>query len=129
MKALYICDATDIENMSRYSRKYGFGLEIQAFYDPELVLCLDVGYVNCHSDASIDDWIKTCGSLIGYVHLHNNDGTSDRHRGLDRGTLDMARVCEALNEYAPDAIRAVEAEPEYMESSLDWLDKKKIVSL
>ena len=41
--------------------------------------CLDIGHAFCSSSAPLDRWVNVLGDYIGHVHLHDNDGKSDRH--------------------------------------------------
>lgn len=96
---------------------------------PRFDACLDVGHAHCHSDLSIDRWIDLLNERIGYVHLHNNDGTHDQHLALDQGTLDMNEACDALQERAPNAIWALEMPLDAIGSSLDWLQSNGYLEL
>ena len=65
-------------------------------------ICLDVGHANAMTKGGTDsivEWIKTMGMRIGHFHLHNNDGTGDNHDDVNRGTFDIERVLEAIEEY------------------------------
>ena len=104
---------------------------LQAIVDtighPNLHANLDIGHAHCNSDISVVEWIVTLGDRIGYVHLHDNHGEHDEHLGLGKGTIPMLEVFSALNEHAPDAIWALEAEGDGIEESLAWLDKHKLI--
>ena len=52
---------------------------------------------------------------ITYVHLHDNHSETDEHLGLGMGNMDIKKVLNALNKYAPNAIWAIECKLEYME--------------
>jgi sugar phosphate isomerase/epimerase len=84
---------------------------------------LDIGHAHCNSNTTVIRWIERLGPLIGYVHLHDNHGQCDEHLGLGYGTIPLNDVCQALNEYTPDAFWALEAEAEGIQQSLDWLRK------
>ena len=63
--------------------------------------------------------------MIGYVHLHNNDGETDQHLALNSGTVSMAEVCHALIENAPRAVWAIEArQPGPVRESIEWLGEQ-----
>jgi sugar phosphate isomerase/epimerase len=51
--------------------------------------CLDVGHVNLFSQQSPAEWFDVLGHQIATIHLHNNDGQTDEHTGLNEGTLDL----------------------------------------
>jgi len=88
---------------------------------PNLDINLDIGHAHCNSNTPVVKWIERLGTQIGYVHLHDNHGHEDEHLGLGQGTIPVKEVCLLLEEYAPDAFWAVEAEGEGIQQSLDWL--------
>ena len=109
-------------------------LENMLELDPELIsdvvhsidranldINLDIGHAHCNSKTDVVRWIERLGTQIGYVHLHDNHGQEDEHLGLGQGTLPMQEVCQALNECAPDAVWALEAEGEGLRRSIEWL--------
>jgi sugar phosphate isomerase/epimerase len=71
--------------------------------DPRFKACLDVGHVNCFAKGDIRDWIEALGPDIGHVHLHNNSGQDDEHRGLTQGLIDVASVLDMLALACPQA--------------------------
>ncbi len=86
-----------------------------------LSINLDIGHAHCNSHTPVLAWIEALGPRIGYTHLHDNHGEDDEHLGFGQGTIPLTEVCHALNEYAPDAIWAIEAEGEGIDISLRWL--------
>ncbi len=91
---------------------------------PHFKVCLDVGHVNVYSQKDVSEWIKVLGERIGYVHLHNNDGTKDSHNGLQKGTLPMREILRLLKRYAPNAHLSLEIGNEReLRDSLAWLSE------
>ena len=82
-------------------------------------MCLDIGHANIYSKIDVTDWIEKVNKNIGFVHLHNNFGENDDHNGLNNGNINMNEVCEALEQYSPNAIWEIETE-EWKES-IKWL--------
>ena len=80
-------------------------------------ICLDIGHANAmHPEKKTESteivlkWIKTMGKLIGHFHLHNNDGTGDQHDDINKGTFDIDRVLEAIDEFChPDVTMTIES--------------------
>ena len=110
--------------------------EIDAVGDSRLKVCLDIGHVHANANMKIEDWIKTLGERIGYVHLHNNHGkqsiighNNDEHLGLQDGTMDMKRVLELLEEYAPNAIWNIESNTKSLEESVRYLGELGYLSI
>jgi len=94
---------------------------VDSIGDPRLNICLDIGHVSCFSKGDCVAWIRHLKNRIGYVHLHDNHGQKDEHRGLGEGNIPLVEVCEALDESAPDAIWALECQVDKMMISHDWL--------
>lgn len=106
-------------------------MEIDSVNDPRLKVCLDIGHANANSNMSVEDWIKTLGDRIGYLHLHNNHEKvlgrpsylNDEHLGIDIGTIDIEKVLSLLEEYCPNAIWNLECKLDYISDSVDVLKK------
>ena len=92
-----------------------------------LGLNLDIGHAHCNSRTPVTEWIKILGPRITYVHLHDNHGEIDEHLGLGMGNMDIKKVLNALNKYAPNAIWALECKLEYMEDSIKYLKENKFI--
>ena len=88
---------------------------------PNLDVNLDIGHAHAFSNVPVVKWIEQLGQLIGYVHLHDNHGQEDEHLGLGQGTIPLKEVCQALNDCAPEAIWALEAQGGGIQQSIDWL--------
>ena len=100
---------------------------LDAIESPRVDLCLDTGHAHAFSGIPVTEWIEKLGQRIGYVHLHSNNGRKDEHIGLHRGTMPSKDVCQALNDYSPDAIWGIEAHDEDISPSLDWLRENNFV--
>lgn len=88
-------------------------------------VCLDIGHANMSSSIPVEDWVEGLGARIGSVHLHNNDGTGDHHKGIAEGTIDIDRVLNSLEKYAPDAVWVLETREKA--ASLKWLCSKQFI--
>ncbi len=86
--------------------------------DSRFRICLDTGHAGCNSRIDLLQWIAVMGKRIGHVHLHNNDGLSDRHWPLGEGTLRVAEIIEHLLDHADAAVFVLECD---LEQSLRWL--------
>lgn len=106
-------------------------MEIDSVNDPRLKVCLDIGHAHANSNTAVEEWIISLGSRIGYLHLHNNHGKvsgrpsykNDEHLGLDMGTINVEKVFSLLEEYCPDAVWNVECKLDYIEQSIDLIEK------
>ncbi|HLO15972.1 MAG TPA: sugar phosphate isomerase/epimerase family protein [Anaerolineales bacterium] len=100
---------------------------IDRISDPYVSACLDIGHAHCNSTTPILDWVEKLGGRIEYVHLHDNDGTSDQHLAIGGGNIPFRDVCNALNEYSPNAIWALETQTSGIRKSYDWLEENEYV--
>lgn len=66
--------------------------------------CLDIGHLVAFGKSHPQHWVETLLSIIGQLHLHDNDGSSDQHRGLGSGAIDIAPLADL---FAPDRIPPV----------------------
>ncbi|MDR1545785.1 MAG: sugar phosphate isomerase/epimerase [Deltaproteobacteria bacterium] len=81
-------------------------LSIKALLDrlpPRAEMCLDLGHwfyyaMGRHWD-NLAQWLALCAARVGHLHLHDNDGESDRHQGLGQGLIDWTMVRKALAEH------------------------------
>ena len=87
--------------------------------DPRLRMCLDIGHVNAYSRVSVMDWLERCAPYISHFHIHNNDGTRDRHSALFEGNIPMIAFLHLAEELCPDATFTFELMK--AESSMRWL--------
>jgi len=102
---------------------------IDGLADPRLSACLDIGHAHCNSTTPVLRWVEKLGKRIEYVHMHDNDGTSDQHRAIGEGIIPFQDVCNALNEYSPNAIWALETHTNGLQKSYDWLKENGFTSL
>ncbi len=67
---------------------------VEALRDYNVGVCFDVGHWHSFSKGrerrNLTAWLDTLAPLIGHLHLHDNDGTSDQHLGLGQGTIPWA---------------------------------------
>ena len=96
---------------------------IDSLSDLRIDANLDIGHAHCNSKVNVLNWIEKLGKRIGYVHFHDNHGKDDEHLGLGKGTIPMIDACNALNQLAPQAYWAIEAEDKGITTSLDWLNE------
>ena len=79
-------------------------------------VCLDIGHVNANSTNGLELWVKELGSRIGHLHIHNNNGETDDHYGLTKGTLKFPETFELLKNYCPEAYWNLEIKTDIEES-------------
>ena len=131
-----------LENVSGFWRDFleahqGLRIYVENVYDagweglaaladrvPGLGLCFDAGHAHACSPLPMEERIRGLGSRIGHVHLHNNSGVRDEHRGffsVPEGGLDMEGLAELLETHLPGADLVLELpRPEELAASLEW---------
>lgn len=74
-----------VENNGRASERFASLAELRCLLDlvVDLAIALDIGHI---AAAGIDDDVTPVANRIAHVELHDNDGVSDRHLPLGRGT-------------------------------------------
>lgn len=87
--------------------------------DERIGICLDIGHINAYSKAPVSEWIEYCKDFVTHFHVHNNDGISDSHSGLERGSIPMKRVLELAERLCPKATYTIELTE--AEESVRWL--------
>ena len=92
---------------------------VKGVNDPRLRLCLDIGHVNAYSKISAMEWLELCAPWISHFHIHNNDGTADRHCALFEGTIPMADFLRRAEALCPDATFTLELMED--DPSVVWL--------
>ena len=87
-----------IENLPRLGHhRFGSSLQelAEAFPDPEIGFCLDVGHVLVNK-LSLQAEVQAAGSRLLSVHAHNNDGERDCHWPPPEGVGDWRQVRREL---------------------------------
>lgn len=87
-----------VENLPLLGRhRFGSSLQelAEAFPDPEIGFCLDVGHVWVNR-MSLHAEVQAAGSRLISVHAHNNDGQHDRHWPPPEGVADWGQVRREL---------------------------------
>ncbi len=70
--------------------------------------CVDTGHINYGSKEGVGNGIRTIGSNISCLHLHDNNGRADNHRPLFCGTTDWNDALDALDEVGYDGVYNLE---------------------
>ena len=99
---------------------------VKGVNDPRLRMCLDIGHVNAYSKVPVMEWLETCAPWISHFHIHNNDGTADRHSALFEGTIPMTEFLRRAEELCPNATFTLEL----MEDgpSVKWLADNRLLT-
>lgn len=61
-----------------------------------LKTCIDVGHVNINSGLDPSEWVKRMGEKLHHMHIHNNFGQMDDHNSLKSGTINFAKMINAI---------------------------------
>ncbi|MFO7734833.1 MAG: sugar phosphate isomerase/epimerase family protein [bacterium] len=65
--------------------------------NPETLICLDTGHVNCFADFSMKEFTEEFSDSIVHAHIHDNNGKEDSHSALGSGNMDFKEISELLN--------------------------------
>ena len=57
---------------------------------------------------SLEEIIKLLGSRIGHLHLNNNDGKKDSHRGFNSGNIEVIETLELIDKYCNNPSMTIE---------------------
>ncbi len=68
--------------------------------NPAIGLCFDVGHWHHFADGvrqrNLSDWLRVLAPVLRHLHVHDNDGSADQHRGLGQGSIPFALFLEEL---------------------------------
>ena len=102
---------------------------IEKLDSPWLVGCIDVGHAAMFQDPT-DFILKTNGSLIKALHIHDNDFCEDLHLFPLMGNINWANLCQALKkvnyrgDFTFEAVKSFPGIPEELiEDALVYLAK------
>lgn len=111
-----------IENMWEFD-PYLIGDVLKTVDHPRLRACLDVGHAHLYSRVPFDTWVRVTAPYLVHVHLNNNDGEDDVHRGLADGVLDYGRILPMLRALPDQPSLVLEMDRiEDMRASLSYLN-------
>lgn len=97
---------------------------VQSFESEHVRMSLDTGHAfltHRIGGPPPDQWVAEAGSLLGHVHLQDNDGLLDRHWKPGNGNINWFAVFEELDklQHAPRLIIEVR-KPEDVERTAGW---------
>lgn len=94
---------------------------------PAIGVCFDVGhwhcFAGCKSEEELAPWVDAFALFALHLHLHDNDGTFDQHRGLGDGNIPLTGLFRALA--AREKKVTVTLEPHDVEAlvrSVEWFE-------
>lgn len=88
-------------------------------------LCFDAAHAHGFSIIPLDRWVLTLSPFLKELHLHNNSGNWDEHRGLDQGLIDFDNLLDFIAQnvnYIPIVTFEVHNDEEFW-SSVEYLEK------
>ena len=91
---------------------------------PDFGLCLDIGHAHCYSLHPVTEWAEKLGGHIKHIHLHDNDGTGDRHLALGEGNAPVEETLSCIFARNPEATCTIEcSSAEAVLKSWEWLQE------
>ncbi|WP_243357684.1 sugar phosphate isomerase/epimerase family protein [Fundidesulfovibrio terrae] len=103
-------------------------------------LCLDVGHWYSFSEGhrldNLDAWLDAFAPLLSHLHLHDNDGSFDQHKGLGQGEIPWQAFFEGLQKrgltpsvtFEPHSDDAFEAAMEFVRGRPEWFEPLNVVA-
>jgi len=73
----------------------------QKMNSPRFGLCFDTGHFNLFSSITLEEWLREAGGHIVHLHVHDNDGTADRHQPPGEGTFPFKRLFAWFGDHVP----------------------------
>lgn len=78
-------------------------LSVLSLLNDRASMCFDIGHwfhyaMGRHWD-NLATWLEMAGDRIDHIHIHDNDGTGDQHRGLGDGSLDLPKIWSLFSKY------------------------------
>ena len=101
--------------------------------------CLDVGHWYSFSEghrlSNLDKWLDAFAPLLSHLHLHDNDGSFDQHKGLGQGDIPWEAFFEGLARrgltpsvtFEPHTEEAFQAAMEFVRGRPEWFKPLKVV--
>ena len=114
-----------VENMWEFDPDI-IGDVLKMVDNPYLRACLDIGHAHLYSDVPFERWLNTLAPYLVHIHVNNNDGKMDYHRGLGGGVLDYQKLLEQVRTLPNQPSITLEMDnPADMEASLHYFQLAK----
>ncbi len=85
-----------VENMWEFDPDI-IGDVLKTIDHPNLRACLDIGHAHLYSQVPFKEWLDALRPYLIHLHVNNNDGIMDYHRGLARGILNYDDLLRAVH--------------------------------
>jgi sugar phosphate isomerase/epimerase len=128
------------QSLAKISKEYGVSIAIENVPEPlpclmksvkdfetfynqmneNIGMVLDVGHANINGQ--IESFLRAFANRIVHLHLSDNDGNSDQHLGIGRGTVDWRGLVSLLRKLGYDRAAVVES-VEHVEESVQTLKR------
>lgn len=87
-------------------------------FNKEIGMVLDVAHANLNNQ--IPNFLIQFNKNISHIHLSDNDGVSDLHRGIGYGNIDWNRFAELINETNYNNLLVIES-TDHIRESINFL--------
>lgn len=103
-------------------------------------LCLDIGHWYSFSEGyrlcNLDAWLDDFAPLLTHLHLHDNDGSFDQHKGLGQGDIPWQAFFEGLEQrgltpsvtFEPHSDDAFHAAMDFVRQHPHWFAPLRVVA-
>ncbi len=103
----------------------------ETFKKQGLGICFDCGHYNAYAGpSSLEEWLCSLAPYLKELHLHSNNGCSDEHLAVERGTVDFEKIFKILVEKKVKPILTIENKnDDYLVESVKILRSEKYFRL
>lgn len=111
-----------IENI-RDTNPFALLETVKSFESPFVQMSLDVGHANLMhycGGPKADQWVRQAATLLGHVHLQDNDGMLDHHWHPGQGEINWWAVCHELAQLEVKPRLLLELRDHQVQSSAAW---------
>ena len=95
---------------------------------PNVKACLDIGHVELFSPVPALQWIDRLGERLTHVHVHDNNGLLDEHRGFGEGVVPVESLIKAF-QVTPHTHRMVLEVHDWQEMQRSLMSLRQWLSL
>ncbi|MFO8082712.1 MAG: sugar phosphate isomerase/epimerase family protein [Desulfobacterales bacterium] len=97
----------------------------QGLADKNVGFCFDIGHQSAFSRTSAKHWIEVLGPFLAQLHIHDNDGTQDQHKGLGTASIEFPAFFKRLKTIrnVPPVVTLETHQEEDLFPSLEYLEK------
>ncbi len=114
--------------------------ELAPVHGGRVGLCLDMGHWYSFSQGksldNLEAWLDAYGDQLHHLHLHDNDGGFDQHRGMGQGEIDWSAFFTTLEArgltptvtFEPHSDEAFTATMDFVRAHPQWFERLGVIA-